>query len=54
MQIYWISPAILWVVFAVTIPAMAVTRRKSIVCWFSGCIFASAVFTTVVVSVAQF
>lgn len=45
----WISPFILWLAFAVTMPAMA-TRHQPIACWISGFICACAVFTTFIVA----
>lgn len=50
----WLSPLILWLAFAVTMPAMAISRYRGAACFMSGVVFASAIFTTVVVAGARF
>lgn len=49
----WIGPLILWIAFAVTIPAMFVVRKDShraIACWINGLLCAMAIFTTLTVA----
>lgn len=53
MNAYWISPAILWFSFVVTLPAMA-TRHGMFASWVSGFLCACAIFTTLVVATAPY
>lgn len=53
----WISPFVLWMVFAVSIPSMAIVRtdrHRAIACWLNGFICAIAIFTTFIVATARF
>lgn len=52
----WLSPLILWLTFAVSIPAMAVVRRdrhRAIACWTNGFLCAIALATTFMVATAH-
>ena len=51
MSALWVSPLVLWLVFAASLPSLAIERHKAFSCWINGVLFASAVFTTFIVVV---
>jgi hypothetical protein len=50
----WISPLVLWLVFAASLPGLAIERHQKLTCWLSGFICAIAIMTTAFVAQARF